>query len=186
MGLSRKSRRNLKKLRGEAGDLWSEQREVLDHAASVLKKASRQAGEVAKRDVAPRVKTTYEKRLQPGVEAGVGAVRSAADHSRQTWNRAILPAVTGAIGATLAVIDVARDNGRVAIREASRTSRELGTRAGQRLGIVEVKPTPGPGRYIAVALGVIAVGAVAYAAYQTLRADDDLWVEDEPVEAPVA
>jgi hypothetical protein len=49
-----------------------------------------------------------------------------------------------------------------------------------------VKATPGPGRYIAVALGVLAVTAVAYAAYQTLRADDDLWVEDEPIETAVA
>ena len=186
MGLSRKSRRSLKKLRGNAGDLWSEQREVLDHAAAVLREASKQTGEIAKRDVAPRVKSTYEKRVQPGVNAGVGAVRSAADHTKTTWNRAVIPAVTGAIGATLAVIDVARDNGRVAIHEASRASRELGTRAGQKLGIIEVKPTPGPGRYIAIAFGVIAVAGIAYAAYQTLRADDDLWVDDAPVEAPVA
>jgi len=186
MGLSRKSRRNLKKLRGDAGDLWSEQREVLDHAASVLREASRQTAQIAQRDVAPRVKKTYEARVQPRVDAGVGAVRSAADHTKSTWNKAVIPAVTGAIGATLAVIDVARDNGRVAIREASRTGRELSTRAGQKLGIIEVKPTPGPGRYIAAAFGVIAVAAVAYAAYQTLRADDDLWVDDEPVEAPVA
>lgn len=186
MGLSRKSRRNLKKLRGEAGHLLSEQREVLDHAAAVLREASRQTSDIAKRDVAPVVKKTYEKRVQPGVNAGVGAVRSAADHTRSTWNNAVVPAVTGAIGATLAVIDVARDNSRAALHEASRTGRELTTRAGQRLGVIEVKPTPGPGRYIAVALGVVAVAAVAYAAYQTLRADDDLWVEDEPVERPTA
>jgi hypothetical protein len=186
MALSRKSRRSLKKLRGEAGDLWSEQRDVLEHASAVLREASRQASEVAKRDVAPQVKSTYEKRVQPGVDAGLGAVRTAADTTRHTWSRAVLPAVTGAIGATLAVIDVARDNGRDALREASRTGRDFATRAGQRIGVVEVKATPGPGRYIAVALGVLAVTAVAYAAYQTLRADDDLWVEDEPIETAVA
>ena len=36
----------------------------------------------------------------------------------------------------------------------------------------------GPGRYILIGLGVVAVAGIAYAAWQTLRADDDLWIED--------
>ena len=40
------------------------------------------------------------------------------------------------------------------------------------------KKSAGPGRYILIGLGVVAAVGVAYAAWQTLRADDDLWIED--------
>jgi hypothetical protein len=30
-----------------------------------------------------------------------------------------------------------------------------------------------------MAIGALALGLIGYAAWQTLRADDDLWVEDE-------
>lgn len=33
--------------------------------------------------------------------------------------------------------------------------------------------------YVLMAIGAIAVALIGYAAWQTLRADDDLWVEDE-------
>ena len=48
MGLSRKRRREIKKLRGSASDVWSEQREVLDHVAKVLRAATREAATVAR------------------------------------------------------------------------------------------------------------------------------------------
>ena len=180
MELSRKNKRQLKKLRREAGDVWDEQREVLEHAASILRDASRQAAHVARDDVAPRVRHTYEKRVVPSVEAGVGSVKHAASATRDRFVDDVLPAVTGAIGSAIAVLDVARDKRiRDALRQVSATGRELATQAGQRVGIIEVKKSPGPGRYILIGLGVVAAGAVAYAAWQTLRADDDLWVEDD-------
>lgn len=33
--------------------------------------------------------------------------------------------------------------------------------------------------YVLMAIGTLALGLIGYAAWQTLRADDDLWVEDE-------
>ena len=33
--------------------------------------------------------------------------------------------------------------------------------------------------YVLMAVGAIAIAALSYAAWQTLRADDDLWVEEE-------
>lgn len=178
MQLSRKRQRELKKLRREAGDVWDEQREVLDHAAAILRDASRQAARVARDDVAPRVRETYTKRVVPTVEAGVDSVKHAASSTRDRFVDDVIPAVTGAIGSAIAVLDVARDKRiRDALRHVSASGRELATRAGQRVGLIEVKPTPGPGRYILIGLGVVAAGAIAYAAWQTLRADDDLWVE---------
>ena len=186
MGLSRKRRREIKKLRGSASDVWNEQREVLDHAAKVLRAASREAATVARDDVAPRVKSAYEKRVQPGIDAGVGSVRSAASATRSTFTDDVLPAVSGALGSAIAVLDIARNKQlRDALKSASASGRELATRAGQRVGLIEVKPKPGPGTYILIGLGVVAAAGVAYAAWQTLRADDDLWVEAEDDDLPV-
>jgi len=180
MGLSRKRRREIKKLRGSASDVWSEQREVLDHAAKVLRAASREAATVARDDVAPRVRSAYEKRVQPGIDAGVGSMRSAAGATRDKFTDDVLPAVSGALGSAIAVLDIARNKQlRDALKSASASGRELATRAGQRVGLIEVKPKPGPGTYILIGLGVVAAAGVAYAAWQTLRADDDLWVEAE-------
>jgi len=184
MQLSRKRQRELKKLRREAESVWDEQREVLERAASILRDASRQAAHVARDDVAPQVRRTYEKKIVPTVEAGVDSVRHAASATRDRFVDDVIPAVTGAIGSAIAVLDVARDKRiRDALRSVSSTGRELATRAGQKVGLIEVKKSPGPGRYILIGLGVVATAAIAYAAWQTLRADDDLWVEeDEPVD----
>jgi hypothetical protein len=186
MGLSRKRRREIKKLRGSASDVWSEQREVLEHAAKVLRAASREAATVARDDVAPRVKSAYEKRVQPGIDAGVGSVRSAASATRDKFTDDVLPAVSGALGSAIAVLDIARNKQlRDALKSASASGRELATKAGQRVGLIEVKPKPGPGTYILIGLGVVAAAGIAYAAWQTLRADDDLWVEAEADDLPV-
>jgi hypothetical protein len=49
-----------------------------------------------------------------------------------------------------------------------------------RAGVIEAPKSSGPGKYILLGVAVVAVAGVAYAAWQTLRADDSLWVEDEP------
>ena len=184
MELSRKRQREMKKLRREAEGVWDEQREVLEHAASILRDASRQAARVARDDVAPQMRKTYEKKVVPTVEAGVDSVKHAASATRDRFVDDVIPAVTGAIGSAIAVLDVARDKRiRDALRHVSSTGRDLATRAGQKVGLIEVKPQRGPGTYILIGLGVVATAAIAYAAWQTLRADDDLWVEeDAPVE----
>ena len=51
------------------------------------------------------------------------------------------------------------------------------------------KPEPkGPsaGSIIAIILGAAAAAGVLYAAWQALRADDELWVADDPLSAPDA
>ena len=44
----------------------------------------------------------------------------------------------------------------------------------------------GAGGVVAIILGVAAAAGVLYAAWQTLRADDELWVADDPLRAPDA
>lgn len=159
MALSRKRQRELNRLKRDAEQLWDQQREAIEHASAVLKDARRQAANYAREEVGPRVRE------------GFGAARGAASSARGRFTDEVLPAITGTIGSALAVLEAAK-NPRV--REVVRRV----SRAGQRAGVVTPVKSAGPGRYILIGLGLVAVVGVAYAAWQTLRADDDLWIED--------
>lgn len=103
-------------------------------------------------------KVANEARLQ-----GAHAVRSA-------YSRA-LPVASS----TLATAAALGDRG---VREIlARLQRARGAAA----PVVVAAPAArgiGVGGWIGITIGVIAAGAVAYAVWQTLRADDDLWIED--------
>jgi hypothetical protein len=63
--------------------------------------------------------------------------------------------------------------------------------ARSRAGLPEIlqkkqKKKSSAGGVIAIVLGVVAAAGVLYAAWQTLRADDELWVADDPLAAPDA
>ena len=57
---------------------------------------------------------------------------------------------------------------------------------------ITVTSVPNPAYAVAISVplnllfGVAAAVGVAYAAWQTLRADDELWVADDPLRAPDA
>ena len=59
MALSRKRRKELNRLKGQAEDLWEDQKELLDHASKVVRDASRHAALYAREEVAPRVRDTF-------------------------------------------------------------------------------------------------------------------------------
>lgn len=159
MALSRKRQRELKRLKRDAEKLWDEQREAIEHATLVLKDARRQAANFAREEVNPRVRHS------------VSAARDAASTARERFTDDVLPAISGTIGSALAVLEAAKNP---AVRDVVRRI----SKAGQRAGVVTPPKSSGPGRYILIGLGVVAVAAVAYAAWQTVRADDDLWIED--------
>ncbi len=176
MALSRKRQKELNRLKSQAEDLWDEQRELLDQAAKVVRDASRQAAHYTREEVGPRVRDAYEDRLKPAVASGVSSARSAAKHTRDRLVDDVLPAMSSALGTALAAIEVAKNK---QVRDAITRATKLGTDAGTRVGLIQPKPSSGPGRYILIGLGVVAAAAVAYAAWQTLRADDDLWIDDD-------
>jgi hypothetical protein len=120
MELNRKTQRELNRLSNETQRLWDEQRDVLAHAKDVARQASRQAGDIARREVLPRAQTTYRDTVEPFV-------------SRISWKKA------------------------APVPEKSSN----------------------PLVYVLMAIGAIAIAAISYAAWQTLRADDDLWVEED-------
>ena len=57
MSLSRKRRKELKRLQSNAGELWGNQQIVLEHANAVAREASRQLGHLTREEVVPRVRT---------------------------------------------------------------------------------------------------------------------------------
>ena len=192
MALSRKRRKELNKLKNQAGDLWDDQKELLEHANRVVQEARRQAAHYAREEVSPRIRDKYDDTLRPVVdnartvaESGIASARSAASHTRHRISDDVIPGVTSALGAALAAIEVAKNRQiHDAVSRASRFGNDLGTR----VGIAQPKPaaTPGPLKFILIGVGVVSFAVVAYAAWQTLRADDELWVEEDLPETPLA
>jgi hypothetical protein len=178
MALSRKRQKELKRLKKSAEQLWEEQRQALDHAALVLKDARRQASNYAREEVGPMVHETYHTRVKPAVASRVAGVSYAARTTKDKFTEDVVPAVTGAIGSALAALEASRDP---RVREVVRKA----TRGSQLEKLAAKQKKSGPGRYILIGLGVVAVAGVAYAAWQTLRMDEDLWIEDvEEASAP--
>lgn len=203
MGLSRKREKELKRLRNTASDLWEEQREVLDHANAVVREAGRQLGNVSREEVVPRVRGAIDDHIKPAMSSGITTTRGAFDDARHKVAHDVLPGVTSAIASALATLETAKDpRVREAVRQVHRTSDRVGksanrafteaskhatsayNRVGTRVGFVQPpKRSSGIGGYLLIALGAVAVAALAYAAWQTLRADDELWVVDETDDA---
>lgn len=166
MSLSRKRRKELKRLQSSAEELWGNQQHVLEHANAVAREASRQLGHITREEVVPRVRTGYESFVRPGFDQARHVARS----TGEAVEHKVVPAIGNALGAVMSIGDVANDARvrRAVARIAPRT-------------IAPQKKGPGVGTYLAIGAGIIAAAGVAYAVWQTFRADDELWVaDDEP------
>ena len=190
MALSRKRRKELTKLKSQAADLWDDQKQLLDHANRVATEARRQASRYAREEVSPRIRDKYDDTLGPVVssarsaaESGIAGARSVANNTRHRITDDVIPGVTSALGTALAAIEIAKNH---QLRDAFDRATRIGNGVGIRVGLTQPKPKGGPGKYILIGVGVVAFAAVAYAAWQTLRADDELWVEEEPAEKQLA
>lgn len=167
MGLSRKRKKELRRLQDEANKLWSAQQVLVGEAASVAREAGRQLDNFRRETVVPSVQDVYEHRVRPVVDRSVKMSRDVVDHR-------IVPAVGGVVGSALSAWDIAN---------AKRTG---SPRALLSAPAAPAKSGPGVGTVIAIILGVGAAIGVLVAAWQTLRADDELWVADDPLSAPEA
>jgi hypothetical protein len=166
MSLSRKRRKELKRLRSTASELWGNQQDLLERYNTVAREASRQLGHLTREEVVPRVRTGYEGYVRPSVEQAKGFVRSAGDTAERT--------IGNALGSVLSIGDLAND---VRVRRAIE---RVSPRAA---AVVKEKQGPGVGTYLAIGAGIIAAVGVAYAVWQTFRADDELWVADDEPDA---
>lgn len=167
MSLSRKRKKELRKLQNQANKLWEHQQEVAGHAADVAREAGRQLDNYRREQVVPQVQEKYDKYAAPYVDKTVKTTKHLVDD-------ALVPAAGAVVGSALSVWDAA------AVRRAKAALKHR--------PVIEVpeKKGPGAGGVIAIILGVAAALGVVYAAWQTLRADDELWVADDPLRAPDA
>ena len=156
MSLSRKRRKELKRLRSSAEELWGNQQNVLEHANAVAREASRQLGHLTREEVAPRVRTGYESYVRPGVEQAKGYARVAGDSVERGLGTAL--------GSVLAIGDIAND---------ARVRRAVQRVSPRAVAVVDQKKGRGVGTYLAIGAGIVAAVGVAYAVWQTFRADDE-------------
>lgn len=139
-------------IRAEAQAILREQRRILAQASAAARDAGRDFGRYAHDDVIPRL-----------VQSGRRGYASA----RHTVVDDVLPAVGAAVGAALNLLD-----GK-APKSALTVARKLVSRRSSAVA----KAGPGAGTVIAVGVGIAALIGIGYIAYQTFRADDELWVE---------
>lgn len=161
ISLSRKRKKELRRLQNDANKLWESQQVLVGHAADVAREAGRQLGNFNREQVVPAVQGAYERRVAPVVDRGVKIGRHVVDDK-------VVPVVGGVVGSALSAWDVAN---------------------AKRHGIVlkkaaPAKKGPGLGSIVAIVLGAAAAAGVLYAAWQALRADDELWVADDPLSPP--
>lgn len=174
MALSGKRMKELKKLRSGAAELWQDQKEVLEQASKVVRDATHNAAEFGREDVAPKLREALNE-VRPGVA-------SASEAAREKLATDVLPAVSSALSSALAVLDVAKDP---QVRKAIAKAVKTGSRRGPKVGATPPRTGAGPGTYILIGLGLVAAAGIAYAAWQTFRADDELWVSDEADDEPL-
>lgn len=169
LSLSKKRQKELDQLRAQAELLLQNQQTVLDHATAVAREAGRQAGYLTREEIAPRVRENYQNYVAP-------TARKAAHAASDTLNNRVIPAVGTVLGTALSVADIAKDaRVQAAVKRLSKAAPAA----------VAPKKKGGFGTFVAVSIGVAALAGVAYAVWQTFRADDELWVADEPA-APEA
>lgn len=165
MSMTRKRKKELRRLQHDATELWEHQQELVGHAAGIAREAGRQLGNVGREQVLPVVQDTYNRRVAPTLDRG-------AKFGRHVVDDKLVPIVGGVVGSALTAWDVAN-----AKRQGLTVSQGR---------IVKKKKGPGLGSVVAIILGAAAAAGVLYAAWQALRTDDELWVADDPLSAPDA
>jgi hypothetical protein len=171
VSVSRKRKKELDKLQKQASSLWEAQQVLVGEATNVAREARRQLGHYGREQVKPQMQAGYSKYAAPYIDKGMKVV-----------NGTVIPAAGAVVGSALSVWDAANEQ-----RSRLADGRGLNIPTSwAKPAPVPVKKGMGAGGVIAIILGVAAAVGVLYAAWQTLRADDELWVADDPLRAPDA
>lgn len=193
MSLSRKRKKELHKLQKQATNLWESQQVLVGEAAAVAREAGRQLGKYNREQLLPQVQASYGKYAAPYIGKGVQV-------SKQVLEGRVVPAAGAVVGSALSVWDAANDtrqrlatgkgfafpDSATYAKKAGMYSKDATAKLSAKLNPKPQKRGMGAGGVIAIILGVAAAAGVLYAAWQTLRADDELWVADDPLRAPDA
>lgn len=162
--MARKKLTDAELLRLEADALLHEQQRVLAHAGNVVRQAGRELSRATTEEYIPRF---------------MDSSRSAAQATRGKIVNEVLPSVASVIGTTMAAIDSARHKGLDRAEGSLSSLSALSKKAGKMAPALVTKPKPGLGKYIAIGIGVAAVVGIGYVLFQTFRADDELWVDED-------
>lgn len=193
MSLSRKRKKELHKLQEQASKLWASQQVLLGESANVAREAGRQLGNYGREQVVPAVQQGYGKYAAPYVTKGV-------EVSRHLLTDKVVPTAGAVVGSALSVWDAANDtrarlsagrglalpDAKVYAKKADKYGKAATKALSAKFAAQPKRSGIGAGGVIAILLGIAAAAGVVYAAWQTLRADDELWVADDPLRAPDA
>lgn len=172
LALTRKREKQIKKLRKQAEKLWDVQRSVNHRAGELAREASHQAREYTNESVVPEARRYAQK----GIDGGRNVLSSAT----RGWNNTVVPAVASGLGSFAAMTQIAKDK---RVKDALKNVEKY-ARVPEVAPAGKAKRGLSAGQWVLIGVGVVAVAGAAYAAWQTLRADDDLWIPDaDEVEA---
>jgi hypothetical protein len=205
-------RQDAQQLWSDQQQLWSDQQRLLNRANLVARVAWPHATEFAKGRVGPTAATLLEERVMPvvskGAAVGATAGKAAASTAKDAVFGTVVPAVSSAAAAALTLAGQATDRLGFTGDTAQNAAKVLGgvTKQGHKAdrraalkvaaGAVAAKGATkaakakagsngvGVGGTIGILLGVAAIAGIGYAVWQTLRADDDLWVADDETDTP--
>lgn len=165
---SKKQKKELKKLQKSAAELWEKQQVVAGDAAALARVVGKQARRFGRERLAPAAQEKYDEYLSPYVDRARPYAERGYAASKKTLDNRVVPAVGSLVGRAAGAWDAARQaTGRTVIVEPPKKKRKTGP-------------------VLAVLLGLGAAFGIAFVAWQTLRADDELWVADDPLSAPDA
>ena len=202
-------RQDAQQLWSDQQQLWGDQQRLLNRANLVARVAWPHATEYAKGRVGPTAASLLEEKVMPvvskGATVGATAGKAAASTAKDAVFGTVVPAVSSAAAAALTLAGTATDRLGFTVDTAQNTAKALGgvTKKGHKAdrraalkvaagavaakGATKVAKTKvgskgvGVGGTIGILLGLAAIAGIGYAVWQTLRADDDLWVaDDEP------
>lgn len=194
MSLNRKRKKELRKLQVQANNLWESQQVIVGEAAHIAREAGRQLGNFNREQIIPGVQAGYGKYAAPYVDRSKQI-------TKQVLSDKVVPTAGAVVGSALSVWDAANDtrsrlaagkgfslpDASVYAKKADKYGAQASKKLAAKLAVLDPpKRGMGAGGVIAIILGVAAAAGVLYAAWQTLRADDELWVADDPLRAPDA
>ena len=165
VNLSRKRKKELRKLQGTANQVLEAQRAVASQAADVARAAGKQLSAINQEVLAPEARKKYHEYVEPYVDRAAPYVRDGYGKSKKFFDNRVIPAAGRAIGAYDA------------------TAAKLGKR---QIMVEPPKKKTSAGAVIAAVLGIAAAVGIFVVAWKTLSAEDELWVADEAVAAPDA
>ncbi|WP_232527902.1 DNA helicase [Microbacterium suaedae] len=169
VSLSRKRKKELRKLQGTANKVLEAQRAVAAEAADVARAAGRQLGAINQEVLAPEARRKYHEYVEPYVDRARPYAEDGYRKGKKFFDGRVIPAAGGVIGRAIGAYDA--------------TAAKLGRKT---IVVEPPKKKSSAGAVIAAVLGIAAAVGIFVVAWKTLSAEDELWVADEAVAAPDA